>query len=72
MGFRVSPDRNTERMDEKVWLQVNMLKILHAACKTSLDAFYAADNLIDRELILDLEKMVARTRLELDAFAKAL
>jgi hypothetical protein len=68
----VSPDRNTERMDEKVWLQVNMLKILHAACKTALDAFYAADNLIDRELILDLEKMVARTRLELDAFAKAL
>ena len=68
----MSPDRNTERMDEKVWLQVNMLKILHAACKTALDAFYAADNLIDRELILDLEKMVARTRLELDAFAKAL
>jgi hypothetical protein len=58
-------------MDEKVWLQVNMLKILHAACKTALDAFYAGDNLIDRELILDLEKMVARTRLELDAFAKA-
>jgi hypothetical protein len=49
-----------------------MLQILHAACKTALDAFYAADNLIDRELILDLEKMVVRTRLELDAFAKAL
>jgi hypothetical protein len=59
-------------MDEKVWQQVNMLKILHATCKTALDAFCAADNLIDRELILDLEKMLARTRLELDAFAKAL
>jgi hypothetical protein len=59
-------------MDEKVWQQVNMLKILHAVCKTALDAFYAADNLIDRQLILDLEKMVARTRLELDAFATAL
>jgi hypothetical protein len=59
-------------MDEKVWQQVNMLKILHATCKTALDAFYAADNLIDRELILDLEKMVARTRLELDAFRQSL
>jgi hypothetical protein len=59
-------------MDEKVWQQINMLKILHAVCKTALDALYAADNLMDRELILDLEKMVARTRLELEVFAKAL
>ena len=47
-----------------------MLTILHAACKTALEAFHAADNLIDRELVVDLEKMVERTRLELETFAK--
>jgi len=48
-----------------------MLTILHAACTTALEAFHATDNAIDRELISDLEKMVERTRLEIENLAKA-
>ena len=47
-----------------------MLTILHAACATALDAFYAADNTVDRELVSDLEKMVERTRREIENLAK--
>lgn len=57
-------------MDETVRQQVSMLMILHAACRTALEAFHAADNLIDRQLVVDLEKMVERTRLEIETFAK--
>jgi hypothetical protein len=46
-----------------------MLRILHASCTTALDAFRAADNPVDAELVLDLERMVERTRLELERFA---
>ena len=46
-----------------------MLRILHASCATALDAFRAADNPVDSELVLDLEKMVERTRVELERFA---
>ena len=46
-----------------------MLRILHAACLTALDAFRAADNPVDTQLVSDLEKMVARTRVELERFA---
>lgn len=46
-----------------------MLRILHAACLTALDAFRAADNPVDTELVSDLEKMVERTRVELERFA---
>ena len=53
-------------MDEKIRQQISMLTILHAACKTALDAFYAADNPVDGELVDDLEKMVERTRVELE------
>lgn len=52
-------------MDEKVRQQVSMLTILHAACKTALDAFYAADNPVDTELLADLEKMAERTHGEI-------
>jgi hypothetical protein len=46
-----------------------MLTILLATCETALQAFAAADNLVDAGLVADLEKMVARTRQELDALA---
>jgi hypothetical protein len=52
-------------MDEKLRQQVSMLTILHAACRTALDAFYAADNPVDTELVADLEKMVERTHTEI-------
>jgi hypothetical protein len=46
-----------------------MLRILHASCTTALDAFRAADNPVDAQLLIDLEKMVERTRVELERFA---
>jgi hypothetical protein len=49
--------------------EVAMLTILLATCETALQAFRAADNAIDAELVADLEKVVARTRNELDALA---
>lgn len=47
-----------------------MLTILLATCETSLQAFRAADNPIDGELVEDLERMVVRTRQELEALVK--
>lgn len=56
-------------IDERSLQQLSMLRILHAACLTALDAFRAADNPVDTQLVSDLEKMVARTRVELERFA---
>jgi hypothetical protein len=56
-------------MDRDFQQQVSMLRILHAACSTALDAFHAADNLLDAELVADLEEMVERTGLELERLA---
>jgi hypothetical protein len=44
-----------------------MLTILLATCETSLEAFQAAGNPVDAELVQDLERMIERTRRELDA-----
>lgn len=43
-----------------------MLRILYATSSTALDAFHAADNPVDRELVGDLERMVERTRIEIE------
>ena len=59
-------------MDETVRRHIGTLTILHAVCTTALEAFYAADELIDRQLVADLEKMVERTRLEIKAFTEPL
>jgi hypothetical protein len=50
--------------------EVAMLTILLATCETALQAFKAADNPVDAELIADLERMVERTRAELEALAR--
>ena len=56
--------------------QLSMLRILWATSSTALDAFHAADNPIDQQLVVDLEAMVERTRLEIERlsplFAKLL
>jgi hypothetical protein len=44
-----------------------MLAILQATCETAVQAFQAAANPIDGELVADLEKMVERTRKQIDA-----
>jgi hypothetical protein len=46
-----------------------MLRILYAACSAALDAFRATTNPVDEQLVADLEKMVARTRLEIERLA---
>lgn len=44
-----------------------MLRILLAVCQTALDAFQAADNPLDTEFVNDLERIMERTRDELEA-----
>ena len=44
-----------------------MLRILLATSERALEAFRAAGNPADREFVEDLERIVARTRAELDA-----
>jgi hypothetical protein len=43
-----------------------MLRILYGACATALEAFRAADNPVDDQLVTDLEKMVERTKDEIE------
>jgi hypothetical protein len=52
--------------------QLSMLRILHATASAALDAFHAAANPVDDELVADLEKMVERTRLEIERLAPLL
>ena len=56
-------------MERDVQQQLSMLRILHAACSTALDAFHAADNPVDARLVADLEEMVKRTHVELERLA---
>jgi len=43
-----------------------MLRILYGACAAALDAFRAADDPVDEELVADLEAMVERTKDEIE------
>ncbi len=43
-----------------------MLRILYGACAAALDAFRAADNPVDSQLVSDLETMMTRTRGEIE------
>ena len=63
-------DEEHTAIDEATLKQLSMLRILHAICATALDAFRAADNPVDVEIVFDLERMVDRTRVELERFAK--
>jgi hypothetical protein len=42
-----------------------MLRILLATCERALEAFQAADNRLDDGFVLDLERVMARSRVEL-------
>jgi hypothetical protein len=46
-----------------------MLRILYRACAAALEAFRAADNPIDEQLVADLEIMVERTQAEIERLA---
>jgi hypothetical protein len=43
-----------------------MLRILYGTSTAALEAFRAADNPIDEQLIIDLETMVTRTGAEIE------
>jgi hypothetical protein len=43
-----------------------MLRILYGSCITALEAFRAADNPVDDQLVADLETMVERTKDEIE------
>jgi hypothetical protein len=62
MGTRVLIELDTQQ-------HLSMLHILYGASATALDAFRAADNPVDEELVADLERMVERTRREIDRLA---
>ncbi|HJQ50177.1 MAG TPA: hypothetical protein VJ838_06680 [Gaiellaceae bacterium] len=49
-----------------------MLRILYGACAAALDAFHAADNPVDEQLVADLEDMVERTQGEIERLAALL
>jgi hypothetical protein len=49
--------------------QLAMLHILYGACSAALNAFRAADNPIDEQLVNDLEAMVERTQNEIERLA---
>lgn len=53
-------------MERNAPQELAMLRILYGACSTALDAFRAADNPIDEQLVDDLETMVERTRDEIE------
>ena len=42
-----------------------MLRILDGACAAALNAFRAAGNPVDEQLVIDLEMMVTRTSAEI-------
>jgi hypothetical protein len=52
--------------------ELAMLRILYGACATALDAFRAADNPVDEQLVDDLEMMVERTKVEIERLAARL
>jgi len=43
-----------------------MLHILYGACSAALNAFRAANNPVDEQLVRDLETMIVRTQSEID------
>lgn len=49
--------------------QLAMLRILYGTSAAALDAFRAANNALDAQLVADLEAMVERTKAEIERLA---
>jgi hypothetical protein len=56
-------------MDDGSQQHVSMLTILLATSETALQAFHAAGKPVDEQLVADLQRVVERTRGELERFA---
>lgn len=54
-------------MTDSIQRQLAMLTMLQSVCEQAVTAFHAADNPVDDGLVGDLERMVERTRLEIEA-----
>lgn len=52
--------------------ELAMLRILYGACAAALDAFRAADNPVDEQLVADLDGMVERTKVEIERLSALL
>jgi hypothetical protein len=52
--------------------ELAMLRILYGTCAAALDAFRAADNPVDDQLVADLERMVERTKGEIERLSARL
>jgi hypothetical protein len=65
MGTRRSMPADTHR-------HLAMLRILYGACSAALEAFRAADNPVDEQLVVDLETMVTRTLSEIERLSTLL
>jgi hypothetical protein len=52
--------------DTNTHQHLSMLRILYGACAAALDAFRAADNPVDEQLLADLETMIERTLGEIE------
>ena len=52
--------------------QLAMLHILYGACSAALNAFRAAENPVDEELVRDLDAMVVRTQGEIERLSALL
>jgi hypothetical protein len=52
--------------------QIAMLMILQATCETTLQAFDAAGNPLDKDFALGLARIIARTQQEIDVLERPL
>jgi hypothetical protein len=52
-------------MERSTPQELAMLRILYGACSAALDAFRAADNPVDKQLVADLETTLERTKAEI-------
>jgi hypothetical protein len=74
-GARASTSRFARRLSGNLLpisdatQQRSMLMILLATCERALEAFQAADNPLDRDFVVELERVTERTRGELERFA---
>ena len=58
--------------DGSLTKQRALLLILLATCDRALEAFHAADNVVDRDFVVELERIGDRTRAEIATLTAAI
>jgi hypothetical protein len=54
-------------MSDSIQRQLALLTMLQSVCEQAVLTFQAADNRVDDALVGDLERMIERTRVEIEA-----